>query len=220
MTALRARLTVWVVLLAGAAALLGWVAWPRDGGDPFRALSAAPAVPGVGIGDLRVGETELGAFLTRYGAGVPAALFSDDTAIELAFPRAGWTLTFALAGACAGDVQAGRGTVLRAMSDPRRFLREHPACAGERLQAIVLSSAVGGSWRGEVAGGVRLGQPREEALAALGLEGSGVPETDGALPAPGPRWVSDPAGLALAFEPVPGDVARWRVARITVMAPW
>lgn len=215
----RVRLQVRLALLALAAAALGMFAWPRDGGNPFRAYADAPLVPGEGLGDLRLGETELAAFLTRYGVGRPAALYGDETALEFAFSRPGLTFTFPVTGDCARGVQAMAGTGLRALRSARGFLREHPRCAAAPLGAVAVAvtrAPRNAFWRGATPSGVRLHQPRDEALERLGIDLAAT-FTDGA-PLPD-RWF-DPDGLLVAFDDAASGEAApdWRVARLEVVA--
>jgi hypothetical protein len=166
----RQRLNAWIVLLAVAAVAFAMVSRPRDGGNPFGAYATAALVADEGLGDLRLGETTLGSFLARFGPGLPAALYGDDTGLEFAFARAGLSFRFWLEGACAGTVQAMRGTALRALGDAVRFSRDHPECVDQRLSAIEVAAGASERatfWRGEATAGVRLGMPREAALERL-----------------------------------------------------
>ena len=215
------------MLLALAAATLGVVAWPRDDGAAVRAYASAPLVAREGLGDLRVGVTTLAAVLERIGAGLPAALYGDATALEFTYGSGGMTLRFWLGDDCARTVQAMHGTGLRALRDARRFARTHPACADERLSAIELVAAPSERttfWRGEATAGVRLHMARAEALARL----ASVPEAlDGRLgPPPDPeaamlvRFV-EADGLQVSFAPdrAAGAGGDWIVSRLAVAAP-
>ena len=215
----RTRLNVWLVFLALALVGFGMVAWPRDGGNPFRAYAASELVPGAGLGDLRVGETTLGAFLERFGAGLPSALYGDETVLEFTFARPGLSFMFVLQGACAAAVQRMHGTGLRALRTPRTFRRDEPACADAPLSQLELHA--GGSdattfWRGSTSSGVGLRMEREAALERLGAQSD-------------PRWGSDEApmwrmyasdGLVAWFEPdrTAGGDGRWIVTRLRVVS--
>ena len=216
----RTRLNVWLLFLALALVAFGMVAWPRDGGNPFRAYAASELVPGAGLGDLVVGETTLGTFLERFGAGLPAALYGDETALEFTFARAGLSFVFVVEGACAAAVQRMHGTGLRALRSHRTFVREVPDCVDAPLSQLELRA--GGSdattfWRGSTLSGVRLRMDREPALERLGAESD-------------PRWGSDEApmwrmyasdGLVVWFEPdrAAGSDGRWIVTRLRVVSP-
>jgi hypothetical protein len=200
MRRVRVRLTVWIVLLVVATSAFAFVALPRDGGNPFRAYAAAPLVPGLGLGDLRVGATQLGAFVERYGVGQPAALYGDDTALEFAFPRAGLTFTFVAGGDCIGIVQAMAGTGLRALRSPRSFVRDHPACAATPLDRIAVAAARAPRdtfWRGATPMGIALHQDRADVLGRLGYAPDRASDADRPPPE---RWF-DPAGLQIDFGP-------------------
>jgi len=213
----RARLNVWLVIVSVAAVAFALVAWPRDGGNPFRAYATAALVPGEGLGDLRVGETTLGPFIERYGVGRPSALYGDETALAFSFDRAGLTFEFMLSGACAEAVQRMHGTGLRALRSPRAFNRDHPVCVGARLGRVEL--VAGGSerttfWGGETPSGVRLRMEREAALERLGADRDPRWGTEEAMPW---RWYDVP-GLAVWFAPDRSDPRgeRWIVTRLEV----
>jgi len=217
MKGVRVRLGVWLTLLVVATVALATVAWPRDGGNPFRSYADASLVPRAGLGDLRLGETELGAFMLRYGVGRPAALYGDDTALEFAFSRPGLTFTFPVEGACARSVQAMAGTGLRALRSPRDFVRDHPECAGAPLERIAVDAARGARdvfWRGSTPSGVRLRLARDEALRRLGVDAPGFDED---APAPD-RWF-DADGLLVTFGPAANADAGagWWVTRLEVV---
>ncbi len=214
----RTRLNVWIVFLALAVVAFGATAWPRDGGNPFRAYAASELVPGAGLGDLRVGETTLGSFLERFGAGLPSALYGDETALEFTFARPGLSFMFVVEGACAAAVQRMHGTGLRALRSPRTFVRDYPTCSDAPLSRLELRA--GGSdgatfWRGSTPSGVRLRMEREAALERLGADRD-------------PRWRSEEAlmlrsyasnGLVAWFAPdrTAGADGRWIVARLSVL---
>jgi len=222
----RTRLNVWIVLLAAAAIAFALVSRPRDAGNPFGAYADAPLVASVGLGGLQVGETTLGTFLERFGPGLPAALYGDDTGLEFAFARAGLTFRFWLEGACVGTVQALRATALRALGDARRFARDHPECTDQRLSAIEVAAGTSERatfWRGESTAGVRLRMPREAALERLAT----VPGAPGGVLGLGPeaeeamlvRFV-EADGLQVWFGPdrsASGGGA-WIVTRLAVGA--
>ena len=220
MRRVRVRLGVWIGLLVVATVAFATVAWPRDGGNPFRAFADAPLVAGEGLGDLRLGATELGAFVTRYGVGRPAAVYGDDTALEFTFPRPGLTFTFAVEGACARIVQGMAGTSLRALRSPREFVRDHPDCAAAPLASIAVDGARAVRdtfWRGATPSGVRLHQRRGEAFERLGVDATGF---DDDAPAPD-RW-HDTDGLLVTFAPTANAGADanpdWWVSRLEVVA--
>lgn len=216
----RTRLNVWLVFLALAVVGFGTVVWPRDGGNPFRAYAGSELVPGAGLGDLVVGETSLGTFLERFGAGMPSALYGDETALEFTFARAGLSFVFVVEGACAAAVQRMHGTGLHALRSHRTFVRELPACADAPLSRLELRA--GGSdattfWRGSTPSGVRLRMERESALERLGAQDD-------------PRWDSDEApmwrmhasdGLVAWFDPdrTAASDGRWIVTRLRVVSP-
>jgi hypothetical protein len=219
MRRVRIRLGVWIGLLVVATVAFATVAWPRDGGNPFRSYADAPLVAGEGLGDLRLGATELGAFVTRYGVGRPAAVYGDDTALEFAFARPGLTFTFAAEGACARVVQGMAGTGLRALRSPRDFVRDHPDCVAAPLASIAVDAARtarGSFWRGATPSGVRLHQGRDEALAHLGVDAR---DFDDDAPAPD-RWF-DTDGLLVTFGPAADTDAEarpsWVVSRLEVV---
>jgi hypothetical protein len=219
MRGVRVRLGVWIGLLVVATVALATVAWPRDGGNPFRSYADASLVPGTGLGDLRLGETELGAFVVRYGVGRPAALYGDDTALEFAFPRPGLTFTFPVTGTCARSVQQMAGTGLRALRSPGDFVRDHPECADARLGGVAVETARTPRdtfWRGATPAGVRLHQTRDESFAQLGIDAA-TAFADGA-PLPD-RWF-DADGLLVIFDDAAtGDAEPdWRVVRLEVVA--
>jgi len=215
----RTRLNVWIVFLTLAVIVFGASAWPRDGGNPFRAYATSELVPGAGLGDLRVGETTLGSFLERFGAGLPSALYGDETALEFTFARPGLSFMFAVDGACAAAVQRMHGTGLRALRSASSFVRDYPACSDAPLSQLELragSSDGATFWRGSTPSDVRLRMEREAALERLGAQ------TD-------PRWGSDEApmwrmyasdGLVAWFEPdrAAGGDGRWIVTRLRVVS--
>lgn len=212
----RVRTTVRLVLVVVATVVLAVVAWPRDGGNPFRAYAVAPLTPGVGLGDLQLGTTTLGEFLERFGAGRSALAFGDETAVELAFPRAGAVFTYVVDGACANAVQRGHREVFRALRSGRSFVSAYPACADEPLDALAVALVAGRSfWRGGTDGGVHLGQSRAAALEALGAPRA---PASGAEAATIERWY-EPSGLVVRFGTDPADRARWQVVELVVVAP-
>ncbi|MFN2322475.1 MAG: hypothetical protein ABR510_05900 [Trueperaceae bacterium] len=210
----RVRTTVRLALVVVATVVLAAVAWPRDGGNPFRAYAASTLTPGVGLSELQLGTTTLGGFLERFGAGRPALAFGDETAVELAFARAGAVFTYVVDGACADAVQRGHREVFRALVSGRSFVSSYPACADEPLDTLALRLVAGRTfWRGATDLGVRLGQPRNVALAALGAP----PASDAEEPTP-ESWF-DPSGLVVRFGTDPGDRTRWQVVELVVVAP-
>jgi hypothetical protein len=223
---LHTRLTVWIALLALAAAGLGVVAWPRDGGRAVRAFTSEQLVANEGLGELRVGVTTLATVLERLGPGLPAALYGDATALEFGYGSGGMTLRFWLGDDCARTVQAMHGTGLRAVRDARRFARAHPECADERLSSIELvagPSERGTFWRGEATAGVRLRMPRPEALGRLASVPGALDGPLGLPPDPEAalllRFV-DADGLQVTFAPDRSAAAGgdWIVSRLAVVA--
>jgi hypothetical protein len=215
----RTRRTVRLALAVVATVALAGVAWPRDGGNPFRAYARVALTPGVGIGDLQIGATTLGTFLDRFGAGRPALVFGDETAVELSFPRAGATFTFVVEGACADVVVRSRRDVLRALGSRRAFAGAYPACAAEPLDVLAVAWTVGRAhFTGATSAGVHLGQRRDDALAALGAP---LPTPSEADVASGPEGWFDPSGLGVRFAPDPAERAEdvWQVVELTFFAP-
>jgi hypothetical protein len=218
--------------LAGLPALVGFPALaglPALGGllalagcsqhnSALAPLSKATLTAGVGLGELRLGQTTLGAVVQRYGVETVTQLSSDEVGLELLYEHGQLALLFLVEPDC---LEALPGRNLRpAAFDLPGFL-EHNACLRElKLASLSVregSSADSSFFQGATDAGVKLGGGRDAPLAH-GTPGGGSGHILAGLNPSNPReQLHFQSGICFYLKPPPdGDPKLARVQRITV----
>ncbi len=148
--------------LAAMLLALGAACSSPSGADDFASYRSAPLTAGVGLGDLRLGDTTLGAFFERFPGGVPSALIGDVIGAELAFPQVGLAFLFAMEGECHAAVAPRARRLASDLARPAAFFAEVPECRGAPLHSISVraaSTADATFFVGQSDGGVALWTP-------------------------------------------------------------
>lgn len=103
------------------------------------AYASATLTAGIGLGDLKLGETTLGSIVDKFGPGQVAVGYGDDIWIELGFMLGEVRFMFAVTGQCYQDT--GRGMKrLEVKPNITTLLKQHPSCKHLPLTEIYLTA--------------------------------------------------------------------------------
>ncbi len=152
----------------------------------LKPLTVATLEPGVGLGDVRLGETSLGDFVDRYGHDRVDLVAGDETGYELVFAGGEMAFLFVL------DAQQRltEGFTLRqGQRDLTKALAAHPELRDMRLTSLTVGARSGCSesvYVGKLAAGsVGLSGKMRDTLVHLGQPSDGPrPMLAGASPRP------------------------------------
>jgi hypothetical protein len=169
--------------LAPLIALLA-LACAGDVDSRLKPLTVATLQPGVGLGDARLGQTTLGAFVERYGHDRVDLIAGDSIGYELVFSGGEMAFLFVL------DPQI-RSIGLDTLQSGRRDLIEaigaHPELRDMRLSSLTVGARTGSTdsaYAGKLAtGSVGLFGKMADAVVELGVPSEGtIPLLAGASP--------------------------------------
>lgn len=125
----------------------------------LRPYANATLLAGVGLGDIRLGETTLGGLTQNIGVGTVSIVFSDDTWIELSFLNREFTFEFLVTGQCQRDTGVPYER-LPLRNDIKRFLRDYPSCKELPLTRLTITArakdASGTFYQGSTEQGTKL----------------------------------------------------------------
>ncbi len=136
----------------------------------WQAYQQAEAVPGQGLGDLRLGSESLGSMVDQFGVERVGGWFSEeDNGIELIYTSVGLHFMFPLEGDCAQATRHLGHRLIREMYQGSDFLARYPACRDLRLETILIGSGMRDSWwEGSTHRGSRLGDLWPEVVGRHG----------------------------------------------------
>ncbi len=124
--------------------------------------ATATLTPGIGLGNLELGQTTLGWVVRRIGNGTPYVVVSDDTAIELVYLNGELSLLFLVTGDCQSQT-GGPGARLNIGRDLKPFLTRHPGCHEIKLISLSLFTGTRRKedrfYQGSTSRGVQLWMP-------------------------------------------------------------
>lgn len=169
----------------------------RDAPSELDRYRHAALEPGLGLGDLRLGQLTLAAAVSRFGAARVAILASDVYGFELMLANGGLALMFETGedDACKrAAMQRGARELSRGLAD---LLAAEPACRSLALATLTVRD---GFYRGRTSGGIGMG----DGLVASSIGSPGDNGTGTALP----RYFAE-GGAGITFyssrEPGPED---------------
>jgi len=195
--------------------------------DPrIERIAAATLMPGVGLGDLRLGVTRLGDFVSMYGTGDVSIIPGGKCALELTFGRGQLTCLFPVADQPGVDSKAFDYT--HATTNLIGFLTVNPAYQGLALTSLSvtgLGSRDESFYRGRLPEDIGLFDmvldgdlPRPERMK----KGTFLPILAGLSPSlPEEQFVYASRGLVVYLERPSGgpSLAPPQVARMTIFQP-
>ena len=153
--------------------LLGWLlVGCGNKEDPFDILQYATAVPGEGLGELRLGVERLGGFVDRFGMGQPSVAFTDEEITAWVFyPEQQLHFIFLFNGPCYQATRMQGPRVARQMFDPPAFFASYPQCRDAPLNSILIGTNNRGEgwWKGSTRSGSRLGDVWPDVLVTEGV---------------------------------------------------
>jgi hypothetical protein len=191
--------------------------------DPRLApLAQATLEAGGGLGDLRLGQTTLGRFFDRFGAGLTMFVASDEIAFELAFEGGEIAFLFQFDSARLSDEEVM--AVRRATRNMGEYLAAYPQRRELPLSSITVridEDKESTFYKGKLAQGVALFDPFLISAGRVGMieEGS-LPLLAGLSPNTPTEQARFPEqGLVLYGEREPKPGTPSRVTRMTVFLP-
>ena len=142
----------------------------------WQGYQQAEAVPGQGLGDLRLGSERLGSLVDQFGIERVGGWFADEeSGIELIYTSVGLHFMFPMEGDCAQATRHLGHRVIREMYQGSEFLARYPACRDLVLDSILIASGPRTPWwEGSTHRGSRFGDLWPEVLAR-----HGTPQRDG-----------------------------------------
>jgi hypothetical protein len=181
-------------------------------------LSKSTLTAGVGLGELRLGQTTLASVVQRYGVETVTQLASDEVGLELIYEHGQLALLFLVEPGC---LEALPGRNLRpAAFDLAGFLQRNACLRDLKLASLSVregSSAGSSFFQGATDAGVKLGGARDDPLAH-GTPGGGSAHILAGLNPNNPReQLHFPSGICFYLQPPEnGDPKLAHVQRITV----
>ena len=182
--------------------------------DPQKRLlqpySNAVLAPGVGLGDLELGETTLSDVVDKLDQGfLTISITDEETVIELAYLQRQLCLGFTICGTCKKKLDAAGKSPRNIGRDLNAFMTEFPDC--RRIPLTSISVGGSGFYQGATDKGVKLGSP----LAEAEVHKSGDQRIEMALAGSGPRNGDFIAGEGIVLYH-PADNPEAKITRITV----
>jgi hypothetical protein len=205
----------------GLASLGLWLALALAGCEQHKSAlepyAKATLQAGVGLGDLKLGETTLGAAVQRLGVESVTALASDEIGLELFYEHGQLALLFIIEPECMNTLKSG---LRPATVDLPAFLARTPCLRETTLSSLSVregSSAADSFFQGATDAGVKLWGGRGDPLAH-GTPGGGSPAIVAGLNPTNPReQLHFKSGICFYLKPPEnGDPAQAHVQRITV----
>jgi hypothetical protein len=208
---------------APVAALLAFVA--LVGGcaqhdSPLAPYANAPLSAGVGLGDLKLGQTTLAAVVQRLGVETVTPLASDEIGLELFYQHGQLALLFIIEPECMNKLKSG---LRPATVDLPAFLARTPCMRDAKLSSISVrvGSTPGDTWfQGASDLGVKLWAPGRDALK-YGTPGGGSAHLVAGLNPNNPdEQYHFQRGICIYVLPdTEGTLAPTHVQRITLFPP-
>ncbi len=132
--------------------------------QPYR---EAEAVPGQGLGDIRLGSQRLGSMIDQFGVERVSGWFTEEeTGIELIYGSVGLHFMFPMQGECARATRALGHRMVRELHQASDFFVRYPACRELTLNSIVIVSGLRSVWwEGSTNRGARMGDLWPEVVA-------------------------------------------------------
>jgi len=181
----------------------------------------ATLTAGVGLGDLKLGQTTLGSVVQRLGVETVTQLASDEVGLELIYERGQLALLFLVDPECL--TRLGGAGLRPAAVDMAASLEKNPCLRDLRLSSLSVragSDAESSFFQGMSDAGVKLWGGRAE-LIKHGTPGGGGGHILAGMNPNNPReQFHFDSGIAIYLKPPEnGDPALARVQRITVFPP-
>lgn len=207
----------WRILRVLVPCLLG-VGCTGGADAPVDKYADATLVTGAGLGDLELGTTTLGQFLTRVPNGRVIIAASDESAFEYRFHGNQLAVQFIIAGECSRQVWATRD-LRKASPNIEPYLASHPACRDLPLTSIPVGT---GStpwprfYQGHTEHGVKLGDVAT-AAAAHGASKPAMPRQVAGLSQDNPENVLEFPGMLVYYSAgSSGKIEDTSIRRITL----
>jgi hypothetical protein len=117
--------------------LCGLAACANPEHKAFQSYASATLTAGVGLDDIKLGESTLGWVVETFGQGRVAVLYGDDTHIDLEFLKGEIRFNFFVSGECqqATNSPATRLTIDQGVKE---FLKHYPSCQSLPLNKLYL----------------------------------------------------------------------------------
>jgi len=134
--------------------------------SPLAEVAKEPLQAGVGLGDLKLMQTTLGAFAQQFGAG-ESVVTSEPAGTRIDFVKEGLAFLFRGAASCAAGLSEQLSTSA-VDHDINGYLLQHPECEAMLLESIAAYIPQSGEplYEGETLEGVGLNAAREMAERA------------------------------------------------------
>ena len=180
----------------------------------------ATLTAGVGLGDLKLGQTTLGSVVQRLGVDTVTPLASDEIGLELFYEHGQLALLFVIPPECLSTLKTG---LRPAATDLAAFLARTPCLREVTLSSISVRSRASAdeSWfQGATDAGARLWDPSQAAYKHGETGGGAAGLVAGLNPNNPPDEVHFKSGIAFYYLPVEGgDARQTRIQRITIYPP-
>jgi len=177
----------------------------------------ATLTAGVGLGDLKLGQTTLGSVVQRLGVETVTPLASEEIGLELFYEHGQLALLFIIEPECMSTLKTG---LRPAATDLPAFLARTPCLREARLSSISVRSRTSAdeSWfQGATDAGARLWDPSQAAYKHGETCGGPVHLVAGLNPNNPPDELHFKTGIAFYYLPIEGgDARQTRIQRITI----
>ena len=187
---------------------------------PLEPLAKATLTAGVGLGDLKLGETTLAAVVQRLGVETVTPLASDEIGLELFYQHGQLALLFIIEPECMNTLKSG---LRPATVDLPAFLARTPCLREVRLSSISVrvGSSPGETWfEGASDLGVRLWSPGGEVQKYGTPGGASLPLVAGLNPNNPDEQMHFRSGISFYLLPDrEGEAGPTHVQRITLFPP-
>ncbi|HSL68880.1 MAG TPA: hypothetical protein VK864_01495 [Longimicrobiales bacterium] len=174
-------MTKGLLALLSLAAIAGCERAPRS---PLAEIAKEPLQAGVGLGELKLMQTTLGAFTRKFGA-TESVVTSDQTGAKIDFMKAGLAFLFRGDPACVQGLSEHVATA-SAQPDINGFLLQNPGCETMLLESIAAYIPQQGEplYEGETVEGIGLNAARELAERAYRATQDAVTAIETGTPLP------------------------------------
>jgi hypothetical protein len=183
--------------------------------------ATATLTAGVGLGDLKLGETTLGSVVQHFGVESVTQIASEEVGLELLYEHGQLALLFLVDPTCLATL--GAGGLRPAAGDMAGFLERNACLREARLSSLSVregSDAESSFFQGASDAGVKLWGGRNEPLKH-GTPGGGSGHILAGMNPSNPReQFHFKSGIAIYLKPPEnGDPALAHVQRMTVFPP-